>query len=497
MVLEEVQKRYRNADAKGFCLKSDGTRDRCNVENLSVIVRFVTDSKPEEHLIGLLDLHELDAEHITSELLAHLSDAGYSSDNILSQCYDGAPVFSGVRGGVQALLQNKLARYVPYVHCFNHQLHLVVVHAMQSEPGAKRFFDLSCSLYKFFQHHHVADKYDAPNLKRLLEMRWTSHYQVTSCLVENQDHIVTILSEMTEDDRAPVDLCAEAAGLLCQIKRLHFFATGKFFVRVLGVLKPANAILQSRSVDMRTASEVVNAALESLKNIRQEDSWPELSQVSQGDDAHRPKRRRTMSRSLGQSVVLSTVGHTDSDDPALHPRRCLKRSLLNILDRAIAEMETRFSQRNVHLMEAISALTPTSSDFLEFTRLQPLAVLAGTVADNESLKNEIIVARRMMLKKCPNEADLSTVCKHLQECKDAFPNLHQIYVAALTVGVSSAACESSFSTLARVLTPYRRTMSHKRKSNLVILAHEKAITSNLDMDKFVRVFAKRSRRLLL
>lgn len=91
----------------------------------------------------------------------------------------------------------------------------------------------------------------------------------------------------------------------------------------------------------------------------------------------------------------------------------------------------------------------------------------------------------MLLKKCPNETDLSTVCKHLQEYKEAIPELHKLYVTALVIGVPSALCESSFSTLSRVLTMYCRTMLHKRKLNLVILAHEKSITSNLDMDEFV------------
>lgn len=90
----------------------------------------------------------------------------------------------------------------------------------------------------------MSEKHNAPNLKRLLEIRWTSHYEVTRC-IDNQEHILSILSEMTEDDGAAVDLCTEASGLLCQIKRHHFFETGKFLVRVLGILKPANAILQS------------------------------------------------------------------------------------------------------------------------------------------------------------------------------------------------------------------------------------------------------------
>lgn len=173
-----------------------------------------------------------------------------------------------------------------------------------------------------------------------------------------------------------------------------------------------------------------------------------------------------MSKHLGQSVVLSTVGHTDADDPILNPHQALKRSLLNILDRAISEIETRFSQRNVDLMKAISSLAPKSSAFLDSTQLHPLAVLAVTVADNASLKNEILVAKQLLLKKCPNETDLFTVCKHLQEYKEAFPELHKLYVTALVIGLSSAACESSFSTLSWVLTPYRFTQEEDESGDL-------------------------------
>ncbi|KAG2466023.1 HNRPK protein, partial [Polypterus senegalus] len=138
-----------------------------------------------------------------------------------------------------------------------------------------------------------------------------------------------------------------------------------------------------------------------------------------------------MSKRLGQSVVLSTLGHTDSGDPTISPHQSLKRSLLNILDRAISEMETRFSHKNIDLMRAISSLAPKSSAFLDPTLLHPLAVMAGTVADVVSLKNEVLVAKQMLLKKCSKETDLSTVCKLLQEYKEAFPELHKLYVTAL------------------------------------------------------------------
>ena len=71
MVLGEVRDKYLKADSPGFCIKSDGTRDGSNVENLSVIIRFVNNSVPEEHLIGLVNLHQLDADYTCTEILKY------------------------------------------------------------------------------------------------------------------------------------------------------------------------------------------------------------------------------------------------------------------------------------------------------------------------------------------------------------------------------------------------------------------------------------------
>ncbi len=56
MVLKKIKQKYDTADSAAFCLKSDGTMDRCNIENVSVVIRFVRNGVPEEHLIGLLVL---------------------------------------------------------------------------------------------------------------------------------------------------------------------------------------------------------------------------------------------------------------------------------------------------------------------------------------------------------------------------------------------------------------------------------------------------------
>jgi len=62
----------------------------------------------------------------------------------------------------------------------------------------------------------------------------------------------------------------------------------------------------------------------------------------------------------------------------------------------------------------------------------------------------------------------------------------------------SATCEA-FSTLTRVLAAYRRSMTHERKRNLVILAFLRSYTKNVKMEEVLRCFSrpKNSRKLQL
>ena len=65
------------------------------------------------------------------------------------------------------------------------------------------------------------------------------------------------------------------------------------------------------------------------------------------------------------------------------------------------------------------------------------------------------------------------VCDLLYPMQTAFSSVYQLFDAAV---VSSATCEASFSTLTRVLSAYRRSMTHERKRNLVILAFLRSYT---------------------
>ena len=98
---------------------------------------------------------------------------------------------------------------------------------------------------------------------------------------------------------------------------------------------------------------------------------------------------------------------------------------------------------------------------------------------------------------CRQDSTLEEATLVVQQYREAFPSVYQLYAGALTIGVSTATCEDSFSTLTRVLRPYHRSMSHERKVQLVLLAFEKALTLKVNLDAFVDKFALQSRRIVL
>ena len=82
-------------------------------------------------------------------LLKSLEDCGLELNRILLQLYDGASVMAGKCGAVQKLQQENLQKEIPYTHCFNHQLHLLVIHAIGENDEVRKALNVCKILYKF------------------------------------------------------------------------------------------------------------------------------------------------------------------------------------------------------------------------------------------------------------------------------------------------------------------------------------------------------------
>ena len=75
--------------------------------------------------------------------------------------------------------------------------------------------------------------------------------------------------------------------------------------------------------------------------------------------------------------------------------------------------------------------------------------------------------------------------KHLSE---AFPNLVRLIKIAMTIAVSTAQCERSFSTLKLVKNHLRSTMGDERLSNLAVLSIESELSDAINLEEVILNF---------
>jgi hypothetical protein len=118
----------------------------------------------------------------------------------------------------------------------------------------------------------------------------------------------------------------------------------------------------------------------------------------------------------------------------------------------------------------------------------------------DPLHAELLVGQSFLRKKLPLDYSFEKTTNLVFQFKDAFPSLYTLYAGASTIGISTATCENSFSTLTRILHPRRRAMTHQRKSQLVRFAFEEKLTRDIDLDKFIQKFkfcGNATRRIVL
>ena len=273
-IIEKVKER----DNGLFAIKCDEARDSSGVELLTIVLRFVNkEGQACEKLLGLYDLEQFDAQYIAGTIIQALKEADLNLDFLLAQCYDGASVMSGKHAGVQKRICNEVNRDVPYVHCFNHQLHLIVVHLCEKVDIIRNFFHTCQMLNDFFGRPKVRALYQksgATALARLMEQRWSGHLKTVKSILDNFDDIISILDSFSGSDFPEMSVIA--AGLKKAINQKRFLFVAFLMHEVLSILKPADKLLQSRTSSISTGSQIITETIRQVKEMRTEEQLDKI-----------------------------------------------------------------------------------------------------------------------------------------------------------------------------------------------------------------------------
>lgn len=187
------------------------------------------------------------------------------------------------------------------------------------------------------------------------------------------------------------------------------------------------------------------------------------------------RRKRKLPNRLQKSVLHDTIGHRET-------LSCKDSIKINIyypaFDHILSEMESRFSNSNLDLMRAVDACNPSSCNFLDSSLLIKLGSLYGI--ETKDLQSECMLARPI-LKEAALE-NILAVYTHILKFSLAFPTMKKLLHVALTLVVSTAQCERSFSALRRIKNHMRTTMTNDRLADISLLSLERDLCSTFTED---------------
>ena len=124
-------------------------------------------------------------------------------------------------------------------------------------------------------------------------------------------------------------------------------------------------------------------------------------------------------------------------------------------------------------MRSVDTCNPLSPIFLDSYLLSLLASLYNICT--EQLPTECLLAKTVLKDK--DTETLFDAYTHFLPLQAPFPTINKLMHVALTLLVSMTQCERSFSTLGRIKTHLRSTMSNNRLADISLLSLERDLCS--------------------
>ncbi|ESQ50881.1 hypothetical protein EUTSA_v10022584mg [Eutrema salsugineum] len=432
---EVVKSIIEEIDHGDFGLLVDESADVSHKEQMAVVFRFVDKiGTIKERFIGVVhvrDTSSLTLKHAIDDLFAKY---GLSLKNIRGQGYDGASNMKGEFNGLRSLiLRENSSGY--YVHCFAHQLQLVIV------AIAKKHFE-------------VGDFFD--KISTMLNVVGAS----------NVKHMVLLI------------ICTHLI-----VFYMHFM------LHILGLTENLSMALQTKDQDILNAVSLVESTKRELQKFR-DDGWDSLmvkvhSFCKKHDvdmvmmenefvDFRRP-RKRTNTTNL-QYYKISCFNF--------------------VLDLQLQEFNDRFTEVNTQLLICMASLSPTSS-FKQFDKDKLMKLVDFYPDDFTSVERfsleqqfDIYIDNVKEDKRFSNLKSLGDFSRLMVETQKhlAHPLVYRLLKLVLTLPVATATVERCFSAMKFVKTTSRNGIRDQFLSDCLVCFIEKELFESVTNETVMKRF---------
>ncbi|XP_056854782.1 uncharacterized protein LOC130504215 [Raphanus sativus] len=502
-----------------FGLLVDESADISHKEQMAIVLRFVDKNGTiKERFIGVVHVKETSSLTLKLAIDGLFAKYGLSLKNVRGQGYDGASNMKGEFNGLRALiLRENSSSY--YVHCFAHQLQLVVVAVAKKHFEVGEFFDMISTLLNVVgasckRQDELKEKYrkeiekgissgeistgkgknQERSLPRPSNTRWGSHHKTLVRLVELFSIVIEVL-EYIQNEGLDDSKKRQAYGLIKYLCTFDFVFYMQLMLLILGLTENLSMALQQKNQDILNAVSLVKSTKRELQKLR-DDGWDSLMvKVSLFCKKHDIEMIM-----MEDGFVGSGRRRKKSDITNLHH---YKISCFNVvLDLQLQEFNDRFTEVNTQLLICMASLSPTKSfklfdkenliklvefypdDFSFFERSsleQQLDIYIDNIREDGRFNN------------LESLGDLSRLMVETQKHL-AHPLVYRLLKLALTLPVATATVERCFSAMKFVKTASHNRIGDQFLSDCLVCYIEKDFFASVTNETVVKRFQTMAER---
>ena len=419
---------------------------------------------------------------------------------------------SGVRNGVQALVKSEASQAL-YVHCLAHNLNLClkdvtkacdlvrnVLNFIHDLVQLIKFSPKRLTLFDTLRKEVVVNSGDTtPSLRMLCPTRWTIRHTSIDSVVCNYQILQTALEEIHQGHD---EYAAKASGLMARMEQFDTFFALKLAHLLFSAAEQFSIIMQAKDITIQEAINGAKLLTTHLKSLRNEAKFDFFyDRVCQDCRNFTEEPRLPHPRNIPRRLHEGTATHQYQN-----PKERYRHAYFETLELAAGEVERRFDQADLNTIKEIEVLLLKAGNGDVVDSIPPViqSYLDKNI-DQDRLKTQLSLVCDMIktafsgsipVTKVTNVRTIAEAMNTSDIYKGMLSEVDKLLKLYFTFPVTTATAERSFSSLRRIKTFLRSTMSHCRLNNLFLLYIHTPRTDALDVSTIAKEFVSvNSRRL--
>ena len=495
-----------------FCLLVDESRDVSYKEQMAVVLRYVDKSGVvKESFVGIVHVKDTTAANLKSCIDSLFAKLKLSLKQVRGHGYDGASNMRGAFNGLQSLIMRENSSAY-YVHCFAHQLQLVVVAVARKHTGIAEFFNKISTLLNvvggsakrrdMIRDINLNEVSKAMGcgllntgiglnqeqcLQRPGDTRWSSHYKSLRSLVNLFQTIIKVLEYVEKEDKD-----GKARGILVYFQSFEFVFYLHLMLTILTITNTLSTALQRKDQDIVNAVNCVRSTRNHLDRARREEWEKVLDEVYEFCDKHDISKLEMDEAYIDPTKPRKKTGITNKHHFQVD---CFN----EILDWLLQELDSRFNETSSQLLVCSAAFNPRDS-FHDFNvdSLISLAKLYPNDFDHVELRdlNAELFLYIDDVRGDDRFANINTIVELSQKMVATRKHLtyslvYRLLKLVLVLPVATATVERIFSAMKTVKTKLRNRMGDDYMNHCLICNVEKEkmlkVTNEAVVDRFKKI----------